>query len=146
MQWSATRVRDVLLHPTIEAEREFGNGEVAQIRVELPPALIGKSVNELTIPGDITVAVIVRSGKAILPTLVLQFREGDIRPLPGRPRGLRPLRVLPGDARMKVLIAGGGQRRSASCSPVLFGDACEPSLLERAGIRGMDVVVAATGD
>lgn len=123
MQWSATRVRDVLLHPTIEAEREFGNGEVAQIRVELPPALIGKSVNELTIPGDITVAVIVRSGKAILPTLVLQFREGDIRPLPGRPRGLRPLRVLPGDARMKVLIAGAGNvgrhlaRRSSSGTP-----------------------------
>jgi trk system potassium uptake protein TrkA len=36
--------------------------------------------------------------------------------------------------------------RQESGARVIHGDASEPSLLEKAGIRGMDVVVAATGD
>lgn len=36
--------------------------------------------------------------------------------------------------------------RRESGARVMHGDASEPSLLEKAGIRGMDVVVAATGD
>jgi len=75
---------------------------------------------------------------------------------------------------MKVLIAGAGnvgrylarileqsghevmivdidetrvERARSECdATVIHGDATEPALLERSGIRGMDVVVAATGD
>jgi trk system potassium uptake protein TrkA len=36
--------------------------------------------------------------------------------------------------------------RQESGARVIHGDASEPSLLEKAGIRGVDVVVAATGD
>jgi trk system potassium uptake protein TrkA len=36
--------------------------------------------------------------------------------------------------------------RTESGAHVIHGDASEPSLLEKAGIRGMDVLVAATGD
>jgi trk/ktr system potassium uptake protein len=78
VQWSAGRIRDILLHPAIETEREFGNGEVAQIRVEIPPHLVGKAVNDMTIPGDIAVPVIVRAGKALLPTLGTRFEQGDV--------------------------------------------------------------------
>lgn len=76
--WSAGRIRDILLHPAIETEREYGNGEVAQIRVEVPSQLWGKSIQEVTIPGDVAVSVIVRAGKAILPTLGSRFEQGDI--------------------------------------------------------------------
>jgi trk system potassium uptake protein TrkA len=78
VQWSAGRIRDILLHPALETEHEFGNGEVAQIRVELPPQLDGHSVEEVTIPGDIAVAVIVREGRAILPTLGTRLQTGDV--------------------------------------------------------------------
>jgi trk system potassium uptake protein TrkA len=78
VRWSAGKIRDMLLHPTIETEGEFGNGEVTQIRVEVPPHLHGRAVQEVTIPGDITVAVIVRAGKAILPTLGTRFEPGDV--------------------------------------------------------------------
>ncbi len=76
--WSAGRIRDILVHPAIETEREFGNGEVAHIRIEVPPPLWGKRVQDVTVPGDIAVSVIVRAGKAILPTLGARFEEGDI--------------------------------------------------------------------
>ena len=92
----------------LETEREFGNGEVAQIRVVVPPQLAGRTVQDVTIPGDIAVTVIVRAGRALLPTLGTQLRDGRRRALRRRPRGVRALRVLPGDARMKVLVAGGG--------------------------------------
>ncbi len=78
VQWSAGRIRDILLHPAIEAEHEFGDGEVAQIRVKLPPHLDGHSVQEVTIPGDVAVAVIVRNGRALLPTLGTRLQTGDI--------------------------------------------------------------------
>jgi trk/ktr system potassium uptake protein len=76
--WSAGRIRDILLHPAVETEREYGNGEVAQIRVEIPPHLVGKAVQDITIPGDIAVPVIVRAGKALLPTLGARFEQGDV--------------------------------------------------------------------
>jgi trk system potassium uptake protein TrkA len=78
VQWSAGRVRDILVHPALESEREFGNGEVAQIRVVVPPGLGGRSVDELTIPGDIAVTVIVRRGVAVLPTLGTRLEAGDV--------------------------------------------------------------------
>jgi trk system potassium uptake protein TrkA len=78
VQWSAGRIRDILLHPAIEAEHEFGDGEVAQVRVKLPPHLDGHSVQEVTIPGDVAVAVIVRNGRAVLPTLGTRLQTGDI--------------------------------------------------------------------
>jgi trk system potassium uptake protein TrkA len=78
VEWSAHRIRDILLHGEIETEQEFGNGEVAQIRVVIPPALAGKTVQDVTVVGEIAVSVIVRAGAARTPTLGLQFERGDI--------------------------------------------------------------------
>ena len=78
VRWSVGTIRDLLLHPAIETEDEFGNGEVAQIRVEVPPDLHDRAVKEVTVPGDIAVAVIVRRGRAILPTLGMRFEPGDV--------------------------------------------------------------------
>ena len=47
---------------------------------------------------------------------------------------------------VEVDLAALERARQESGARVVHGDASEPSLLETAGIRGMDVVVAATGD
>lgn len=78
VEWSAHRIRDILLHGEIEAEQEFGNGEVVQVRVVLPPGLAGKTVQDVTVVGEIAVSVIVRSGVATAPTLGMQFEQGDV--------------------------------------------------------------------
>jgi trk/ktr system potassium uptake protein len=78
VRWSAGTIRDILLHPAIEAEQQFGNGEVAQIRVAVPPHLQGRPIQDVTVPGDIAVVVIIRAGRAILPTLGMRLDHGDI--------------------------------------------------------------------
>jgi trk system potassium uptake protein TrkA len=78
VEWSAHRIRDILLHGEIETEQEFGNGEVVQVRVVVPPALAGATVQDVTVVGDIAVSVIVRAGTARTPTLGLHLEQGDV--------------------------------------------------------------------
>lgn len=78
VEWSAHRIRDILLHGEIETEQEFGNGEVVQIRIVVPPTLAGKTVQDVTVVGEIAVSVIVRAGVARAPTLAMQFEQGDV--------------------------------------------------------------------
>jgi trk system potassium uptake protein len=78
VEWSAGRIRDILLHGEIEAEQAFGNGEVVQIRVVMPRHLAGKTVQDITVVGEIAVSAIVRAGVARLPTLGTRFEQGDV--------------------------------------------------------------------
>jgi trk system potassium uptake protein TrkA len=78
VRWSIHRLRDVLLHAAIEVEHEFESGEVVLIRLPVPPALRGRRVADVTVPGDIVVAAITRRGRAMLPTLGTEFEEGDV--------------------------------------------------------------------
>jgi trk/ktr system potassium uptake protein len=78
VEWSAGRIGDILLHAEIETEQEYGNGEVAQIRVIIPPHLVGRTVQEVTVVGEIVVSVIVRGGAARFPTLGTPFEAGDV--------------------------------------------------------------------
>jgi trk system potassium uptake protein TrkA len=78
VEWSARRIRDILLHGDVEAEQEFGNGEVVQIRVVIPHGLVGKTVKDVTVAGEIAVSVIVRGGVACFPSLGMRFESGDV--------------------------------------------------------------------
>jgi trk system potassium uptake protein TrkA len=46
--------------------------------VEAPLHLVGRTVANLAIPGEIMVAALTREGRALLPTLGTQFRAGDV--------------------------------------------------------------------
>lgn len=46
--------------------------------MEVPAHLEGRTIQDVTIPGDIAVAVIERNGRAILPTLGVRFEHGDV--------------------------------------------------------------------
>jgi trk system potassium uptake protein len=78
VEWSAVRIRDILLHGEIETEQEFGNGEVVQVRVVAPHGLVGKTVQQVTAVGEIAVSVIARAGIARFPTLGMRFEQGDV--------------------------------------------------------------------
>jgi trk system potassium uptake protein TrkA len=76
--WGAERIYQVLSHTDLDVLYTFGRGEVALVVVEAPPQLIGKSVAQLSVPGEIAVASITRSDRAFLPVQGTDFQEGDL--------------------------------------------------------------------
>ncbi len=76
--WGAERTRELLTHAELDAVRSFGAGEVQLLEVEVPPRLVGHSVRDLSVPGEVSVITITRDGKAQVPMLGTAFRAGDV--------------------------------------------------------------------
>jgi trk system potassium uptake protein TrkA len=56
----------------------LGQGEVDIIETEVPVLLVGRTVRDLTMPGEMHVIAVSREGKTFLPTLGTVFRAGDL--------------------------------------------------------------------
>jgi trk system potassium uptake protein TrkA len=75
--WGIDRIADLLQHSNLDVIVSLGSGQVDLIEIELPHLLVGRSVDELTLSGEIHVVAITRGGKTFLPTLGTTFQEGD---------------------------------------------------------------------
>ena len=75
--WSTGRIIEFLVSGDIEREQSYGNGEVEMIAAFVPKHLVGKPVNDLRVPGEIRVGLIVRMGKSMLPVSGTVFEEDD---------------------------------------------------------------------
>ena len=76
--WGAERIHELLTHGDLDPVHAFGNGEVCLLGVDVPVHLVGRTVANLVIPGEIIVAAITREGQALIPALGTQFRGGDV--------------------------------------------------------------------
>lgn len=76
--WTSARLLDLITHPDMHSDYQFGNGEVKMYEVELPAGLEGRSVLDLDVPGEIRVASIVREGEAMLPASGVTFQKDDV--------------------------------------------------------------------
>lgn len=72
------RFTELLTFSPLEPIKRLGNGEVSIIEIELPPGLVGRTVNELTVPGEIQVMAITRGNKTDIPVSGAVFQERDI--------------------------------------------------------------------
>ena len=72
------RFAELLTFSPLEPINRLGNGEVGIVEMDVPPNLIGRIVNELTIPGEIQVIAITRNGKTFMPTLGAIFQEKEV--------------------------------------------------------------------
>lgn len=75
--WAANKIKNLICHIELIRHFSFGNGEVEIVEGEISPQLVGRSVNDLNIPGEITVVAIVRFGRAFIPTSGTVFQEKD---------------------------------------------------------------------
>ncbi len=75
--WSSSRIIEFIVSPDLAREQAFGNGEVQMMEAWVPEHLIGKPVNDLRIPGEIRVALLVRMGRAMLPVSGTTFEKDD---------------------------------------------------------------------
>ncbi len=75
--WAANKVKDMVLHGGLVRHQSFGSGEVDLVEGEVPPALAGKRVVDLNVPGEVKVVSVVRLGKAFIPGLGALLETGD---------------------------------------------------------------------
>jgi trk system potassium uptake protein TrkA len=76
--WGINRIADLLLYSPIETVLSLGSGDVELVEAELPHLLVGKTVKDLILTGEIHVVSITRANKTFLPTLGTIFREEDL--------------------------------------------------------------------
>ncbi len=72
------RVHRMLRHPSLEAERTFGNGESLLVRSPIPGYLAGRHVAELEVPGEIQVVELTRAGHSTIPAKSSTLQGGDV--------------------------------------------------------------------
>lgn len=76
--WGINRIADLLLYSPMEVVFSIGNGEVDLVETEIPPLLVGRTVRDLTVVGEIHIVSITRANKTFLPTLGTILREEDL--------------------------------------------------------------------
>ena len=76
--WGIQRMAEILCYSQLHTILSLGSGEVDLVEVELPHLLSGRTVNEVTLTGEIQVVAISRGGTTFLPTLGTVFQEGDV--------------------------------------------------------------------
>lgn len=74
--WGINRAADLISSAQLEPTANLG-GDVEIVEVEVPTLLVGRTVNEIVVPGEIHVVAITRGSKTFLPTLGTLFRAGD---------------------------------------------------------------------
>ncbi len=77
ISWGISKIADLLSHSNLDVEMSLGTGQVNLVVATAPPILEGKTVNMLTIPAEVHVIAINRSGRTFLPTLGTVFQAGD---------------------------------------------------------------------
>jgi trk system potassium uptake protein TrkA len=76
--WGAERIRQILTHTDLDVWDSFGRGEVSIVSIDASQSLIGRTVMQLNIPGEVLVIAITRDDHAILPVSGTEFMDGDL--------------------------------------------------------------------
>ena len=78
VSWAIHQVVDLLSYSPLASVLSLGSGEIDLVEVEAPPLLVGRSIGELTIPGEITVVAVTRGGSTFLPPRGTVLQQGDL--------------------------------------------------------------------
>lgn len=76
--WGAERTRELLTYAEFDSVRSFGTGQVQLLEIDVPERLVGHSVRDLSVPGEVSVIALTRGGRAMLPMSGTAFRSGDV--------------------------------------------------------------------
>jgi len=71
------RLAELLTFSPVERVHSLGNGEVDIVEADASTLVLGRTVKDLTVPDEVRVVAITRSGKTFLPTMGTVFQEGD---------------------------------------------------------------------
>ena len=92
----AERIYELVTHSDLDMIQNFGHGEVSIVATEVTYSLAGRTVRDLSVPGEFNVIAITRDQKAFLPTAGTEFREGDLIHLAVQSSALTRLQTMLG--------------------------------------------------
>jgi len=75
--WGVNRIAELLTYSGLGTTTSLGSGQVDLVEVETPPLLVGRTVNDITVPGEVVVAAITRDVRTMIPSLGAKLQEGD---------------------------------------------------------------------
>jgi len=78
VSWAANEIASLVLHQEFVRDLTLGDGEVQFVQLSVPPRLVGRTVDDLTIPGEVLVVAVVRSGKSFIPMPGVALHDGDV--------------------------------------------------------------------
>lgn len=76
--WGIERATELLAYHQLDNVYEVGNGNINLVRIEVPSLLVGHTVNEITVIGEIQAVSISRNNKTFIPTTGTTFEAEDI--------------------------------------------------------------------
>lgn len=76
--WGVQRAMEMLSYDRLDSVLTIGDSQVEIIRAETPALLVGRTVNELTVYGEIHVVAISRNNKTFLPAVGTPLQKHDI--------------------------------------------------------------------
>lgn len=74
--WGINHATEMLSYNQLDSISTIG--DIEMIRVEVPALLVGRTVNELTVIGEIQVVGIIRGNKTIMPTRGTALQKHDV--------------------------------------------------------------------
>jgi trk system potassium uptake protein TrkA len=72
------RIYELVTHTDLDVLHKFGRGEVSMIAVEAGISLTGRTIRDLSIPGEVSIISVTRDDRAFIPSTGTEFREGDV--------------------------------------------------------------------
>ncbi|MEZ4867477.1 MAG: TrkA family potassium uptake protein [Caldilineaceae bacterium] len=75
--WGINRIANLLSYTELDVLFELSSS-VELVQIDLPAQLAGRTVHDLTIPGEIQVVAITRGGRTFLPTGNASLQQGDL--------------------------------------------------------------------
>ncbi|HEX9260890.1 MAG TPA: TrkA family potassium uptake protein [Acidimicrobiales bacterium] len=78
VDWGIRRTADLLTFSDVGELISLGSGQVDLVQVEVPHLLAGRSVDEVSAPGEVLPVAISRAGRTFIPTTGTTLHAGDI--------------------------------------------------------------------
>jgi trk system potassium uptake protein TrkA len=75
--WGVQRLAELLGYSELAPVLTLGDGRTDIVELTVPPLLAGRTVHDVTMPGEAHVVAITRAGRTLLPDPLTVFQTGD---------------------------------------------------------------------
>lgn len=76
--WATNEIASLVFYPYLVRDLALGDGEVQLVKVSIPSRIAGRSVADLSMPGEVMPFTIVRAGRSFIPSSHERLRDGDV--------------------------------------------------------------------